>query len=82
MKPQGASESPLRASDGGTVCAICDREFEPGQRLLWRIKENTEQEFGVTATHLLCPRTLLNILLGVALAAVIWAVVVAVLLLA
>lgn len=68
MGSQGSSESPLRASGGGTICAICGREFRPGSRILWRIKENTEEEFGVTATHLLCPRTL-AVLLGVLLGA-------------
>ncbi len=41
----------------GAICALCNKAFEPGQRILWRVKENTKEEFGWTATHLLCPRT-------------------------
>jgi len=49
----------------GATCTFCGQAFRPGARILWRVQENTEEHFGWSATHLLCPRTLWNVLLGV-----------------
>lgn len=46
-----------KGSSPGATCAVCRQGFRPGQRILWRVKENTAENFGWTATHLLCPRT-------------------------
>lgn len=48
----------MQPSDGGSgpTCVLCGKPFKPGQRILWRVM-SVEEEFGWTATHLLCPRT-------------------------
>ncbi len=65
----------MQPSDGrqGATCVLCGQAFRGGQRILWRVKENTGEEFGWTATHLLCPRTV-GLLLMLAILAVLLAV--------
>ena len=42
-------------------CDICGRDLRPGDRILWRVLKNTEEETGFSATHIVCPRLFWNL---------------------
>ena len=48
------------------TCDICGGRLRAGARVLWRVKENTDEELGFSATHLVCPRVLGGAVLAVA----------------
>ena len=47
------------------TCDICGGRLRAGTRVLWRVKENTDEELGFSATHLVCPRLLAGAVLAI-----------------